>query len=138
METEEFCQKAQQLRDKVADFKNKVDQEEYTPLAEEFIKSNCPYEEGKVYELVKNGVKRRGFTRFVIYIIDVHNLTFEGKIEQSMIRCGVWWLNDSNFPTKWDTMVVYGVGNNAEFVLSQNQNHVPVRDNYVELLKKKQ
>lgn len=137
MDTKQFCTKAQELREKVKNFKENIDKEEYTPLAEEFMKSNCIYEEGKVYELIKNGIKRRGFTRFVIYIINVHTMSFEGKIEQAMIRCGVWWLNGENIPSKWDTMVVYGVSNNAEFTLSKNQEHVQVKDNYVELLKKK-
>ena len=91
--------------------------EEYTKLVNEFIDKNSPVKKQKVYELVKNGNKRRGFKRFVIYTqeLAVYDRT------DIFIRVGGWWLNSENIPTKWDTMTVLGVSNSAEFILSENQ-----------------
>jgi len=94
--------------------------EEYTKLVNEFIDKNSPVKKQKVYELVKNGNKRRGFKRFVIY---TQELSVYDKTD-IFIRVGGWWLNSENVPTKWDTMTVLGVGNAAEFILSENQENL--------------
>lgn len=88
----------------------------YTKLVEEYIDANSPVEKLKVYELIENGNKRRGFKRFVIYSQDVKifNVT-------PMISVGGWWLNKENIPEKWDSMTVHGVGNPAVFKLSDDQ-----------------
>ena len=89
----------------------------YTQILKEFKKANSPVKKYKVYELLKNGRKRRGFNRFVIYDIEVA-VWDEDAV---MIRTGGWWLDKENFPTKWDTMTVVGVSNPAIFKLSENQ-----------------
>lgn len=94
--------------------------EEYTKLVNEFIDKNIPVKKQKVYELVKNGNKRRGFKRFVIY---TQELSVYDKTD-IFIRVGGWWLNSENVPTKWDTMTVFGVCNAAEFILSENQENL--------------
>lgn len=93
---------------------------EYTKLVNEFIDKNSPVKRLKVYELIKNGKKRRGLKRFVIYTQEV-SVWFNTDI---FIRIGGWWLNSENVPTKWDTMTVLGIGNAAEFILSENQDNL--------------
>jgi hypothetical protein len=116
MKESNFLEQRNSLLDKKEAFLNGINKE-YTKLVNEFINENSPVENFKVYELIKNGKKRRGFKRFVIY---KHNLTVYFKTD-IFITVGGWWLDNENTPTKWDTMTVMGVSNSAEFVLSENQ-----------------
>jgi hypothetical protein len=95
----------------------KIINEIYTKIVKQFIDENSPVKNHKVYELIKNGKKRRGFKRFIIYTQEVS--VFDKT--DIFIRVGGWWLDNENTPTKWDTMTVMGVSNSAEFVLSENQ-----------------
>ena len=79
--------------------------------------------DNKVYELVENGIKRRGFKRFLM-------VTFQGQFikgDHLIYQCAGWWLDENNTPAKWDNMTVFGVGNKAVFKLSasQKRNKVP-------------
>jgi hypothetical protein len=89
---------------------------EYNRILKEFLKDNSPIEEGKVYELLENGRKRRGFKRFIIY-----DQTVRMWDETLMITIGGWWLNEKDIPTKWDNMTVQGISNPAVFKISENQ-----------------
>lgn len=107
-------------RGALLDRKNKLLKEineEYAQICGEFKNANSPVENLKVYELVENGRKRRGFKRFVIYTQEI-TVYDEGDI---FIRVGGWWLDAVNVPTKWDTMTVIGISNPAVFKLSENQ-----------------
>jgi hypothetical protein len=116
MKTEDFILKRNELltlKEKHLEVINK----EYSEVLKEFIKENSPVEKLKVYELIENGIKRRGFKRIVIYDIEVAVWDNDAV----MIRIGGWWLDKENVPTKWDTMTVCGVSNPAIFKLSENQ-----------------
>lgn len=123
MDQQEFLQKRNELLEKKQAFLNEVNQE-YTLIIADFLQKNSPVKNNKVYELIKNGTKRRGFKRFVIYQQDVS--VMDGT--DIFIRVGGWWLNEENIPTKWDTMTVLGVCNAATFVLSENQTNKPHPD----------
>jgi hypothetical protein len=73
-----------------------------------------------VYELIKNGNRRRGYKRFVVYTLEAQ---FLGK--GCMITAAGWWLNSESIPEKWDQMAVEGVMNPAIFKLSANQENLP-------------
>lgn len=105
-------------------FRKKISKELYEPVVKSFIKDHILYKVGKVYNLVEGGKRRKGFKRFVIYEIQPQ-FFFQGRL---LIRVCGWWLDDSNnnSPFKWDSMVVYGVGNKAVFKLAENQNTGPV------------
>ena len=115
MQVQEFIKKRKALRSKLETFKKQIDRD-YTKVANDFIAANSPVKKLKVYELKENGIRRKGFRRFIIYTQDIEVLN-----NSPMIRVGGWWLNDKNVPTKWDTMTVTGVGNPAKFELSKNQ-----------------
>lgn len=117
----QFVKQHAEILKKIDDFKKKINKEVYTPLYKQFIKDNCPYKVGKVYELEKNGIRRRGFTRFVIYGFDAC-VMFE---RIAMIDAGGWWLDENSNPTKWDSFNVFGAGNAAIFKLSENQTNNP-------------
>lgn len=116
MKESNFLEKRRNLLDRKEELLKGIN-EEYTKLVNEFIDKNSPVKKQKVYELVKNGNKRRGFKRFVIYTQEI--AVFDRT--DIFIRVGGWWLNSENIPTKWDTMTVFGVSNFAEFILSENQ-----------------
>lgn len=98
----------------------------YNKIVKKFIEAHSPVKEGVVYELVKDGIKRRGFKRFVIYDLDVTSFTSsDRKRSHYFIRAAGWWLNEDNVPTKRDDMTVFGVGNPAVFKESDNQEHKP-------------
>ncbi|SCY94490.1 hypothetical protein [Flavobacterium caeni] len=115
MKQKTFLKKRDQLLKKKKAFEAAINKE-YNKFANAFIDENSPVKRLMVYELIENGIRRRGFTRFVIYAQDV---TVWDK--SPIIRVGGWWLDQSNVPTKWDNMTVYGVGNPAVFKLSENQ-----------------
>jgi hypothetical protein len=116
MDTEDFILKRKILLEK-KESQNDLINKEYTQILKEFVKENSPVEKFKVYELVENGIKRRGFKRIVIYDIEV--AVWDKDVV--MIRIGGWWLDKENVPAKWDTMTVVGVSNPAIFKLSENQ-----------------
>ena len=127
MNTEQFLKERKALLDKKAIQEAEINKE-YTRILNEFKKENSPVQKQKVYELQENGRKRRGFKRIVIYDIDVA----VWDADQVMIRAGGWWLDKNNIPTKWDTMTVVGVSNNAVFKLSDDQTaekHPEANDN---------
>jgi len=114
-----LIEKRKEMRARIEAFTEKINAEEYRPLVEQFVKDNVPYEKGKVYELVNNGTKRRGYKRFVIYCFEISYFN-----NRPMVQCGLWWLDENSTPSKWDDMIVFGVSNAAEFKLSENQtNH---------------
>jgi hypothetical protein len=115
MQTKDFFKKRNALQNELKKFQKKMDIE-YTKIVKEFIKANSPVENLKVYELVENGMKRKGFKRFVIYTQEIQ--VFD---KMPMIRVGGWWLDANNVPAKWDNMTVFGVCNPAKFLLSENQ-----------------
>ncbi|MDN3673104.1 hypothetical protein QWY99_08595 [Flavobacterium branchiarum] len=116
MKTEDFILKRKALLIKKEN-QLKIINKDYNEILKLFVKENSLVEKFKVYELVKNGTKRRGFNRIVIYDIEVEVWDKDAVI----IRIGGWWLNNENVPTKWDTMTVVGVSNPAIFKLSENQ-----------------
>lgn len=116
MNTEDFILKRKALLEK-KESQNDLINKEYTQILKEFVEENSPVEKHKVYELVKNGIKRRGYKRIVIYSTEVG--VWDGDYVH--IRVGGWWLDKDNVPTKWDTMTVVGVSNPAIFKLSENQ-----------------
>lgn len=115
MTEEKFIESRNLLVAKKAEFEKQINIE-YTELSNLFIKAHSPVEKSKVYELKKNGNKRRGFKRFVIYRIELRVWD-----ETVMIIVGGWWLNQESIPTKWDNMTVLGVGNPAIFELAEDQ-----------------
>lgn len=115
MTTEQFTQQRNALLQKKKKQAHAINVE-YDRILKEFLKENSPVEEHKVYELLTNGRKRRGFKRYVIYDISVRFWD-----ETIMITVGGWWLNEKDVPTKWDNMTVVGVSNFATFKLSENQ-----------------
>lgn len=116
MNTENFIKERNDLLKSKEEFLKTINQG-YTTIVNEFIDENSPVKNLKVYNLVENGKKRKGFKRFVIYTqeVSVYN---EKDI---FIRVGGWWLNNESIPTKWDSMTVMGVSNAAVFELSENQ-----------------
>lgn len=118
MTAEKFIEGRKLLQAKKAELEKQINIE-YTKICEDFINVHSPVERLKVYELKENGRKRRGFKRFVIYSIE---LSVWGD-QVSIIVAG-WWLDKESIPTKWDNMIVKGVGNPAVFELSEDQtNH---------------
>jgi hypothetical protein len=120
MQPKEFLKKRKFYQDELKKFQKQVDIA-YTKIVNEFIKENSPVKNLKVYELLENGIRRKGFKRFIIYTQEVSIFS-----KNPMIRVGGWWLDKNNIPKKWDNMTVYGVGNPAKFVLSEsqeNENH---------------
>jgi hypothetical protein len=117
MQTKDFLKKRKFYQDELKKFQKQVDIA-YTKIVKEFISENSPVKNLKVYELLENGIKRKGFKRFIIYTQEVN--VFD---KMPMIRVGGWWLDVNNIPAKWDNMTVFGVGNPAKFVLSENQEH---------------
>jgi len=115
MKTEAFLNARATLKKELADFTETVDQK-YTKIHAKFIEGNSPLKTKMVYELTKNGIKRRGFKRYVIYTQNVEVIS-----KNVIITCGGWWLNEKSIPTKWDTFSVFGVYNKAEFKLSEDQ-----------------
>lgn len=115
MKKEQFIEERKLLLEKKKEQENAVNVE-YNRILKEFLSENSPVETHKVYELLKNGRKRRGFKRFVIYKQAVQMWD-----EDLMITVGGWWLNENNIPSKWDNMTVEGVGNSAIFKLSDDQ-----------------
>ena len=111
----DFIQKKNDLL-KIKEAQEKVINQNYTDLCNEFIEHNSPVKDSEVYELIENGNKRRGFKRFVIYDQKIRVM---GSFP--MITVGGWWLNSENVPTKWDDMTVSGIGNPAVFKVSENQ-----------------
>lgn len=122
MEIKEFIKQRKQLKKELELAKDAIDKK-YTKIHDDFIEANTEVKKLSVYELVRNGIKRHGFKRFVIYDRSVS--TFDNH---AMIQVGGWWLNSENVPTKWDSFTVFGVSNNAVFVLSENQIHLPHPD----------
>ena len=91
----------------------------------EWVKHNAPFKVGKVVEVINNGIKRRGLKRFVIYTYEPQFTRFSKGLSMFVSACG-WWLDENNTPAKWDTMVISGASNNAEFKLSDSQANNPV------------
>ncbi len=117
MTTRQLQQLRKRLKKEISDF-TKQKNKEWGPALLEWEKANIPYKRNAVYELVKNGTRRRGFKRFLI-------TDFQGKFIDSTgamfyQACG-WWLGYDNVPAKWDTMTIYGVSNRAILQLSGNQ-----------------
>lgn len=117
MKKEQFIEERKLLLERKKEQENAVNVE-YSRILEEFLSENSPVETHKVYELLKNGRKRRGFKRFVIYkqVVQMWD-------EDLMITVGGWWLNENNIPSKWDNMTVEGIGNPAIFELSESQDN---------------
>lgn len=120
MNQNEFIKAKNELKKELDIYKKAID-EKYTKIHDDFIEANTELKKLSVYELVKNGIKRRGFKRFVIYD---RSVSLFGK-DHAIIQVGGWWLNSENIPTKWDSFSVFGVSNKAEFILSTNQDHLP-------------
>jgi len=108
------------IQKEIKEFSEKKNKE-WHPYVEKWEKANIPYQRNKVYELVENGRKRRGYKRFVINTFYANIM--DGKL---FYRCAGYWLDEDNVPAKYDTMTVYGVINAAIFTLSENQKHKPV------------
>jgi hypothetical protein len=119
MTPKEFKTQRDSLLAKLESYKEQIDKE-YTQISRRFTESNCPVEKEKVYELTRNGVKRRGFKRFVIYDIEPRVI-----LNSPSIIVGGWWLDKDNVPSKWDNMTVLGAVNSAVFELSGNQETKP-------------
>lgn len=117
MKEQELKAKREGLNGLLEDYRKQLN-EDLVVYTRQFLNANCPVEIKGVYELKENGIKRRGFKRFVIYLREV--IFFGGD---PMIQVGGWWLDRENVPTKWDTMTVYGISNPALFELSDNQEH---------------
>ena len=115
MKTEQFIKERNLLLGRKKE-QEEVINIEYSRILKEFINENSPVENHKVYELLKNGRKRRGFKRFIIY-----EQTVRMWDETLMMTVGGWWLNENNIPSKWDNMTVMGVSNPAIFKISDNQ-----------------
>lgn len=116
MDLQEFIKKRNELLAKKKQQETEIN-DLYTKYVFDFIEKNSPVKKLTVYELVENGIRRRGFKRFVIYTQEV--IFFDSS--SPIIRVGGWWLNTENIPTKWDTMTVSGIGNPAIFKMSENQ-----------------
>lgn len=101
----------------------KDENKKYATAAKKYILKHCPVKQSKVYELLENGIRRKGFRRFVIYEMDL-----QWFVGNPIIHVGGWWLDENNTPSKWDTMTVHGIGNPAIFKLSENQTHNPHPD----------
>lgn len=115
MKKTEFLKERKALNKKLDAFKKQINKE-YTKITKQYVYANSPVKENKVYELKENGIKRRGFKRFVVY---THDISFFK--DHVSIRASGWWLDAESVPSKWDTMTVTGVCNPAVFVLSENQ-----------------
>jgi len=125
MNTEEFLKRRKSYVDKLKATESDLSGK----LTLDFMRwqdENLPYKVGKVYELVENGIRRRGFKRFVIYSFHPSFFNFDKNNPTFMCRCGGWWLDENDIPAKWDNMVVYGAGNNAVFELSKRQRNLSV------------
>lgn len=106
---------------KLAEFEKSLNAE-YAPKVEQYIQEHSSVEKNKVYEEVKPS--RRKYKRFIVYIIDL--IWFDNS---AMVRAGVWWLNEKNVPSKWDTVIVGGdIFNPGSYKLSLNQNALPHPD----------
>ena len=118
MTTKQLLAFRKKLKKEIALFtKNK--NKEWGPALKAWEKANITLLRNKVYELVENGIKRRGFKRFLM-------VTFQGQFikgDHLIYQCAGWWLDENNTPAKWDNMTIYGVGNKAVFKLSANQKH---------------
>ena len=122
MTTEKFIEKNAELDKRIEEHKKKIDAE-YNKACKAWIAKNSPVKRLSVYRLLKNGVRRRGYSRFIIY-----SLTPQFLMGHPILSAGGWWLNDDNIPSKWDTMTVLGVGNNALFELDPDQTALPHPD----------
>lgn len=123
MTTKDFIKKRKSLQKDLKGFQKKINVL-YTKISKQYINENSPVKVLKVYELIENGIKRRGYNRFVVYTLDISVFS-----DSPSIRAGGWWLNKKNIPEKWDTMSVTGVGNPAVFILSKNQKNEKHPDN---------
>lgn len=122
---EEFCRLKNEISAKIKDFEKEISDKEYKPLIAKYISDNCEYEIGKVYELVQNGIKRRGFKRFILTDLWVQSFGKKNEGTQwAFIQCDGYWLNEDNETAKQDSMTVFGVGNPAILKLSNNQNYI--------------
>jgi len=94
-------------------------------LAARYIRDNSPVRVGKVYEIVGNAIKHRGYDRFVIFQQKVQFFT-----NHPVIIVSGWWINKlTNLAEKWDSgMIVLGVGNPAILKLSENQKYINPRN----------
>ncbi len=119
MKTAQFLKQRKDLQKKLGAFKKNINKE-YAKITKSYVLANSPVKEKKVYELVENGIKRRGFKRFVVYTHDINIVIGHVKI-----RVGGWWLDEDSVPSKWDNMTVTGISNAAVFVLSKNQVNKP-------------
>jgi hypothetical protein len=113
--------KTTELLKKRASYLKEIEATLWTADLKVWMRENIAYKVGKVYEVVENGIKRRGFKRFVIYSFE-HQMM--GRFFS--VRCGGWWLDDTDTPTKWDCMTIYGAVNSAVLKLSENQTNNPV------------
>ena len=93
---------------------------EFNKFTSLYIKHNCPEKRRTVYECLE-GAKRRGYTRFVVYDIQVQ--TQAGRFV--FIQAGGWWLDKNNVPSRWDSRTVAGVGNPTVFTKSADQTYLP-------------
>lgn len=108
------------LKAKLDAYAEKI-QQRRAKLAAKYIKQNSPVENGKVYNLVSGGIKRRGYDRFVVFQQQARSMG-----GHSIVVVGGWWINKlTNKAEKWDSSaVVLGVSNPAVFKLAEDQNYI--------------
>lgn len=113
----EFIKSKNKILAKIDAFKKKTSKAEYTPLHNKYIIENAPVCINKVYEIV--GRKKRGFTRFVVYRLEVKCLMDRFVLIEAI----GWWLDENNDAKVFDWRTVHGTGNPTVFKLSENQKH---------------
>ncbi len=97
-------------------YKSKLDKK-FNALIDKYTSDHCEWKVGDV--LCTDKVKKRGYTRFVVFIVDV--IHFGGN---PLVRVGGWWINDTtNACEKWEAYVVNGVSNPVVFTKSANQKY---------------
>lgn len=115
MTGDEFMIARGELRKRLEEFEKTL-QPENEKIHEEFMKANTSIEVGKVYNFEGGNPTKR----VIVYSLDVDIL-----MKNPIIRAGTWELDKLNVPKKWRTYTVYGIGNPAKLVLSENQKNEP-------------
>ena len=123
MTDDEFIEKRLAFQEEIKAVQ-KIINEKYTILVQEYLDSNCSYELAKVYD-IQGKSHPKGMKRFVVYQRGVETVMGE----HPLVRIHGWWLDSDNNPKKWDSLSVdRGIANPAVLTLSENQQNNPVKD----------
>src|SRR4051812_30333537 len=63
----ELILKRAEISKKIADFEEKISNEEWSPLLRKFYKESIPCENGVVYEVTSKHGKSKKYNRFIVY-----------------------------------------------------------------------